>query len=171
MADESNTNGAAGAQEGDNPQVQFVVQKIYLKDVSFEAPNSPHVFNEQGQSDVNLSLNQRVAKLADGVFEVVLGLTLTCKLGEKPVYVAEVQQAGIFGLTGFDAANADFMLGAHCPNMLFPYARQTISELIGQGGFPPFFLQPMNFEALYAESLRRRSEQAEKAESAPAGQA
>ena len=106
-----------------------------------------------------MGLNQKVAKLADGVFEVVLGVTLTCKIEDRTIYLVEVAQAGIFGLTGFDEQNLDAMLGIHCPNVLFPYARQTVSELISNGGFPPFYLQPMNFEGVYAEGLRRRAEQ------------
>ena len=146
---------AEGAQAG----ASFNVQKIYLKDVSFEAPNAPMVFNEQGQPELNMNLNQKVGKLADGVYEVVLGVTLTCTVEDKTIYLVEVAQAGIFGLNGFDDATLDAMLGMHCPNVLFPYARQTISDLISSGGFPPFYLQPMNFEAIYAEGLRRRAEQ------------
>jgi preprotein translocase subunit SecB len=142
-------------------QPQFTVEKIYLKDVSFEAPNAPQIFNEQGQPQLNMNLNQKVARLADGVYEVVLGVTLTCMMGEKTVYLTEVQQAGIFSLVGFDERTLDMMLGTYCPNVLFPYARQSISELISHGGFPPFYLQPINFEGLYAEGLRRRSEQAQ----------
>ena len=142
-------------------QPQFTVEKIYLKDVSFEAPNAPQIFNEQGQPQLNMNLNQKVARLADGVYEVVLGVTLTCMMGEKTVYLTEVQQAGIFSLFGFDERTLDMMLGTYCPNVLFPYARQAISELISQGGFPPFYLQPINFEGLYAEGLRRRAEQAQ----------
>lgn len=151
------TEGAAvdGAQT--NPS--FNIQKLYLKDVSFEAPNAPMVFNEQGQPELSMNLNQKVGKLADGVYEVVLGVTLTCTIEGKTIYLAEVAQAGIFGLAGFDDPTLDAMLGMHCPNVLFPYARQTISDLISSGGFPPFYLQPMNFEAIYAEGLRRRSEQ------------
>jgi len=91
---------------------------------------------------------------------VVLGVTLTCMMGEKTVYLSEVQQAGIFSLVGFDDRTLDMMLGTYCPNVLFPYARQAISELISQGGFPPFYLQPINFEGLYAENLRQRAMQA-----------
>ncbi len=151
------TEGAVvdGAQEA----ASFNVQKIYLKDVSFEAPNAPMVFNEQGQPELNMNLSQKVAKLADGVYEVVLGVTLTCAIEDKTIYLAEVAQAGIFGLVGFDEATLDAMLGIHCPNVLFPYARQIISDMISSGGFPPFYLQPMNFEAIYAEGLRRRAEQ------------
>ena len=139
-------------------QAQFTVQKIYVKDVSFEAPNTPGIFNEVGQPQLNMNLNQKVARLEEGVFEVVLGITLTCAIEEKNVYLAEIEQAGIFGLDGFDERNLDMMLGTYCPNVLFPYARQAISDLITAGGFPPFYLQPINFEALYAEGLRRRAE-------------
>ena len=153
----SEPNGAAAA---DTAQPQFTVQKIYLKDVSFEAPNTPHTFNETGQPELSLNLNQKVARLADDVFEVVLGITLTCKVADKNIYLAEIEQAGIFGLAGFDDRSLDMMLGTYCPNVLFPYARQAISDLVTSGGFPPFYLQPINFEALYAEGMRRRAEQA-----------
>ncbi len=140
------------------PQAQFTVEKIYVKDVSFEAPNAPAVFNEQGQPQLNMNLNQKVGRLEGDLFEVILGVTLTCTLNDKTVYLAEVEQAGIFGLTGFDDRTLDMMLGTYCPNVLFPYVRQSISDLITNGGFPPFYMQPINFEALYAEGLRRRAE-------------
>ena len=141
---------------------QFTIEKIYVKDVSFEAPGAPQVFNEAGQPQLSMNLSQRVQKLSDNAFEVVLGVTLTCKLtDDKTAYLAEVQQAGVFGLAGFDDATLDAMLGTHCPNVLYPYARQAISDLIQAGGFPPFLLQPINFEALYAEGLRRRAEAAQ----------
>ena len=152
-------NGAAGAD-----QAQFTIQKIYVKDVSFEVPNSPHVFNEQGQPNLELNLNQKVARIAEGLFEVALGITLTCKIEDKTIYLAEVEQAGLFGLGGFDDRTLDMMLGTYCPNVLFPYVRQTLGELVSNGGFPPFYLQPINFEALYAEGLRRRAEQAQGAQ-------
>ncbi len=139
-------------------QAQFSIQKIYVKDVSFEVPNAPDIFNEQGQPELNLSLNQKVGRIADDVFEVVLTVTLTCKLGEKTVYLAEVAQSGIFGMTGFNEPTLDMMLGTYCPNVLFPYARQMVSDMVMAGGFPPFYLQPINFEALYADGLRRRTE-------------
>ncbi len=151
MTDSSDVADQAG-------QAQFTVQKIYIKDVSFEAPNTPGVFNEAGQPALNMNLNQKVARLEEGVFEVVLGITLTCTIGEKNVYLAEIEQAGVFGLAGFDERNLDMMLGTYCPNVLFPYVRQSISDLITNGGFPPFYMQPINFEALYAEGLRRRAE-------------
>ena len=90
---------------------------------------------------------------------MVLGVTLTCTIADKTAYLAEVQQAGVFTWSVFDEATLDAMLGTHCPNTLYPYARQTISDLVQAGGFPPFLLQPINFEALYAESLRQRAAQ------------
>jgi preprotein translocase subunit SecB len=148
-------NGALGADQ----QAQFTIQKLYVKDVSFEVPGAPAIFSEPGQPQLELNLNQKVARAADGVFEVVLGITLTCKVNDKTVYLAELEQAGLFGLAGFDDRTLDMMLGTYCPNVLFPYARQAVGDLIAQGGFPPFYLQPINFEALYAEGLRRRAEQ------------
>ena len=152
----------------------FTVEKIYIKDISFEAPGTPQVFNEAGQPQLQMNLNQQVQRLSEGAFEVVLGVTLTCTIAEKTAYLAEVQQAGVFGLTGFDESTLDGMLGTHCPNVLYPYARQTISDLIQAGGFPPFLLQPINFEALYAEGVRQRAEQAQNgglANAEPAGNA
>ena len=155
-------NGAAPADQNEMVgTASFTVEKIYTRDVSFESPNAPAMFNEQGQPDLSMNLNQRVTQLNEGAFEVVLGVTLTCTLDGKTAYLAEVQQAGVFGLQGFDPAGLDGMLGAHCPSILYPYARAAISELIVNGGFPPFQLQPLNFDALYAEGLRQRAQQQE----------
>jgi len=138
----------------------FTVEKVYVKDVSFEAPGAPQVFNEAGQPQLQMNLNQRVQRLNETAFEVVLGVTLTCTVGDnKTAYLAEVQQAGVFGLVGFDETTLEIMLGTHCPNALYPYARQVISDLIQAGGFPPFLLQPLNFESLFAEGMRQRAEQ------------
>ncbi|MAL03107.1 MAG: protein-export chaperone SecB [Arenimonas sp.] len=159
-------NGVAPAATNDQ-QAQFTIQRIYVKDVSFEAPNAPQVFSEPGQPQLELNLNQKVGRVADGVFEVVLHVTLTCKLADKTVYLAEVQQAGLFALANFDERTLDMMLGTYCPNVLFPYVRQNLGELVSNGGFPPFYLQPINFEALYAEGLRRRAEQGQATPQAP----
>lgn len=170
MSDET-TNGAVAPAEAAGPA--FTVEKIYVKDVSFEVPGAPAIFTENVQPELQLNLNQRVQRLNEALFEVVLGVTLTCKAGDKTAYVAEVQQAGIFGLMGLEAQAVDVLLGTQCPNILFPYVRQTVSDLIQAGGFPPFFLQPINFEALYAESLRQRAAQGDAglANSEPAGNA
>jgi preprotein translocase subunit SecB len=157
-----NSNGAANglAHPQDPAQAQLSLQRIYVKDVSFEAPGAPQIFQQQGQPNVELNLSQRVAQVGNDTFEVVLSVTATCKVEDKTAYLAEVHQAGIFGLSGFDAQNRDAVLSTYCPNVLFPYVRQAVSDLIQNGGFPPFFLQPINFDALYAEQLRRRAETA-----------
>ncbi len=155
MADE-NANGAASAQA----TAQLTLQKIYLKDASFEAPNAPKVFQEEGQPNLQLNLSQNVSTVAENVYEVVLSLTLTCSLAEKTAYLVEVKQAGIFGVSGFDQASLEAVLSTYCPNTLFPYARQAVSDLVQNGGFPPYLLQPINFDQLYAEQMRRRAEQA-----------
>jgi preprotein translocase subunit SecB len=152
------TNGAANGQ-AQQPSAQLNLQKIYVKDVSFEAPGAPQVFQAQGSTpNVELNLSQRVSQLGEAAFEVVLSVTATCKIDDKTAYLAEVHQAGIFGLSGFDPAGRDTVLATYCPNVLFPYARQVISDLVQNGGFPPFFLQPINFDALYADQQRRRAE-------------
>lgn len=154
MADEATpTNLAENA--------QLSLQKVYLKDASFEVPGAPHIFQEQGQPQVQLNLQQQVGNLAENVYEVVLTVTVTCKLAEKTAYLAEVQQAGVFGVAGFDATNRDAVLATYCPNVLFPYARTAVANLIQDGGFPPFLLQPINFDALYAEQMRRQAEGAQ----------
>ena len=153
-------NGGTEPAQASGPQ--FSVEKIYVKDVSFESPKTPHVFNEQVQPQINMNLNQRVQRLGENVFEVVLGINLTCTAGEgdgNTVYVVEVQQAGVFALAGFEPNVLDALLGTQCPNVLYPYARQVIGDLIQAGGFAPFLLQPINFDALYAEGLRQRQAQ------------
>jgi preprotein translocase subunit SecB len=149
-----NTPTTNGGEAG----AQLQLQKVYIKDASFEVPSAPHIFQEQGQPQVQLNLEHKVGTLGQDVYEVVLTVTVTCKLEEKTAYLAEVQQAGVFGILGFDDASRDAVLATYCPNVLFPYARQIISDLIQNGGFPPFLLQPINFDALYAEQQRRAAE-------------
>ncbi|KAF1699109.1 protein-export chaperone SecB [Pseudoxanthomonas jiangsuensis] len=159
MSDET-TNGAAAPAPQEAAGPAFSVEKIYVKDVSFESPNAPAIFGEAGQPDLQLNLNQRVQRLNENAFEVSLRVTLTCKVGEKTAYVAEVEQAGVFGIAGLPPQGIDVLLGTQCPNILFPYVRQTVGDLVQAGGYPPFLLQPINFDALYAETLRQRQAQA-----------
>jgi len=150
---------ANGQANGQANEPQLVLQKIYVKDVSFEVPNAPHIFQEIGENEqqpqVQLNLGQRAADLGGDIYEVVLSLTLTCTLGERTAYLAEVQQAGVFAIAGFGEAEQAGIIGSYCPNLLFPYARQIISSLVQEGGFPPFLLQPINFDSLFAEQQRR----------------
>ena len=150
---------ANGQANGQANQPQLVLQKIYVKDVSFEAPNAPQIFQEIGETDqppqVQLNLGHKATALGNDLYEVTLSLTLTCSVGERTAYLAEVEQAGLFGIAGFSEPDHAGIIGSYCPNLLFPYARQVISSLVLEGGFPPFLLQPINFDALYAEQQRR----------------
>ena len=141
--------------------MQFSLQRIYVKDLSFESPKSPAVFQTQWNPKVNLDLNTRHTQLQDGIHEVVLSLSATVTNGEDEVtFIAEVQQAGIFAISGLDDAAMRHTLGAFCPNILFPYAREAIDSLVGRGSFPPLMLSPVNFDALYAQNEQRRQQEA-----------
>lgn len=160
MADET-LNGAGTADAATTAATaQLSINRIYLKDASFEAPGSPQVFAEQGQPQLQLNLSQKVATIADNTYEVLLTVTVTCTLNDKTAYLAEVQQAGLFGALGFDPKGLESVLSTYCPSALFPYARQAVSEMVTAGGFPPLFLQPINFDQLYADQLRRREGEA-----------
>lgn len=154
---ENSNNGAAA---GNNTQQQFAIQRLYLKDVSFETPGSPEIFTQEWQPEVGLELSTQGNKIADDAYEVVLTITVTCKAGERTAYLVEVKQAGIFTVTGFDEATLSGMLGSYCPNILFPYAREVISSLVTKGSFPQVLLAPINFDALYAQHLAQQQEQA-----------
>ena len=137
---------------------QFAIQKIYLKDVSFESPNSPQSFASEGwRPDINIQLHSAHQVIAQDTYEVVLDITVTAKSQEKTAFLVEVKQAGIFTVAGFSEENLAGMLGAFCPEMLFPYAREAISELISKGGFPQLLLQPVNFNALYAQQEQQQA--------------
>lgn len=135
---------------------KFDLQRIYTKDLSFETPNSPEVFTIEWKPEMNLALNSEVKKLGDNSFEVVLSVTVTTKTGDKVAYLVEVKQAGIFTLMGFPDEEMGPMLGAYCPNILFPYAREVISDLIGKGGFPQLLLTPVNFDHLFARHMQQQ---------------
>mgnify|MGYP000896108665 CR=1 FL=1 len=147
---------ANGAAENNGPT--FAVEKIYVKDVSFEAPGAPQVFTEQGQPNLEMNLNQRVQRVADNLFEVELGVTLSCKLAEKTIYLVEIQQAGVFLISGIEGEELKQILASYCPSLLYPYAREAVSDLVSKGGFPQLLLQPVNFDRLYQQA--RESEAA-----------
>lgn len=135
----------------DTNEQEFGIHSIYLKDVSFEAPNSPEVFKTQFQPDIEMNLNLQTNNLEDHVYEVVLSVTVSAKANDKAAFLVELQQAGVFTLKGFDKENMGPMLGIYCPNVLFPYARESVANLVTKGGFPQLLLEPVNFEALYAQ--------------------
>lgn len=141
----------------DRPQ-QFEIQKLYLKDVSFETPNSPQVFTGEWKPETNVELSTEAQKLDENVHEVVLTITVTVRVNEKIAYLVEAKQAGIFTLTGFAADQLGHLLGSYCPNVLFSFAREAIADLIVKGGFPHFFLNPINFDLLYAEHQKNQAQ-------------
>ena len=138
----------------------FEIQKVYLKDVSLETPNSPMIFTAQWQPQSEVRLETGAAPLAEDLFEVVLTVTVTSKLGDRTAYLAEVQQAGLFSLRGFDDSQMGHMLHAFCPNILFPFAREELASLIGKGGFPALLLNPINFDGLYLQRLQQQHQAA-----------
>ena len=139
------------AEENNSAEKQFAIQKIYCKDVSFETPNSPQVFTEKWQPKVDFNLATNVEAVQDSLFEICITVTVTVKCNEQIAYLAEVKQAGIFVLKGFSDQEQGPMLGSYCPNVLFPYAREAISDLATKGGFPQLLLAPVNFDAIYAQ--------------------
>ena len=157
MAEEQNEQAAAAEQQ---QQPQFQLQKLYVKDASFELPNAPQIFQEDGQVEIKMNLAQRVENLAEDVHEVVLTVTVTASFGEKTAYLAEVKQAGIFAITGLNEQAMHAALNTLCPHTLFPYARRSITDLVADGGFPPLVLQPINFDQVYAQRLQEAQSQA-----------
>lgn len=135
---------------------QFNIQRVYTKDLSFETPNSPAVFQKEWNPEVKLDLDTRSAKLSDDTYEVVLSLTVTAKNGDETAFLCEVQQAGIFSIVGLTEPQLAHSLGAYCPNVLFPYARETVSGLVARGTFPQLNLAPVNFDALFAQYVQQR---------------
>jgi preprotein translocase subunit SecB len=144
------------AEETTQPERQFVLQKIYVKDVSFETPNSPEVFTLKWEPKVEFNLSSNAQKLQENLYEVSLTTTVTVKLGEKTAYLVEVCQAGIFAMAGFNDQELGPLIGSYCPNVLFPYAREAVSDLVTKGGFPPMLLAPINFDALYMQQMQQQ---------------
>ena len=147
------------AAEDQQQQAQFQLQKLYMKDVSFELPNAPQIFQDDGQVEIKMNLAQRVEALAEGVHEVVLTVTVTANLAEKTAYLAEVQQSGIFAISGLNEQATHAAVNTLCPHTLFPYARRAITDLVADGGFPPLVLQPINFDQIYAQRMQEAKAQ------------
>ena len=168
MADTSNGNDPQQAAPGGSEagQQQFAIQKVYLKDCSLETPATPEVFREAWKPEARVELNTRQTALDDDLHEIVLTVTVTAQKDDRTVYLCEVHQAGVFTVAGFPDAARDQLLGAYCPGVLFPYAREAVTDLTAKAGFPPMTLAPVNFDALYA---RRRQQEAGEQTEAGAG--
>lgn len=156
------------AEQQNAAQGQFAIQKIYLKDVSFESPTSPDVFTKKWEPEVNLEINTSSKSIAEDVFEVVLQLTVTVKLADQTAYLVEAQQAGIFTLKGLQEAEMARVIAIACPNILFPFGREAVADLVSKGGFPQLLLAPVNFEALFAQHQAQQAKaQQDKGQAVP----
>ncbi len=146
----------------ETPQQQpvFSIEKLYVKDLSLEIPNAPEIFLEREAPQVDVQLQTQGKDVQEGIFEAVLTITVTAKLKEKTVFLVEVAQAGLFQIRNVPPADMEPILGIACPNILFPYAREVISDAVTRAGFPPVVLNPMNFEAVYQQRQQQRAAEA-----------
>ena len=138
--------------EPQNIQPAFSIEKVYVKDLSLEVPNAPQVFLEREAPSVDIQLHHNSTGVEEGVYETVLTVTVTAKAGEKTMFLVEAAQAGIFVARNIPAAELEAVLAIACPNILFPYVREVISDIVVRAGFPPVILSPVNFEAIYQQS-------------------
>lgn len=160
MADEQ-TNTAA--------QKQLVLQKIYVKDLSFESPKAPAIFTTNVAPQTQINIRSAAQEVAPNTQEVTLTLTLEAKDQDTTIFLVEVAQAGIFSIQGYTAEERAVLVGSFCPSTLYPYAREAISDVVTRGGFPQLVLQPINFDALYAQAVQERTARGSTAVSATAG--
>lgn len=150
----SDTKENAPEQKNENTEPQFLIEKIYLKDVSFESPGAPAIFTDDWSPEINMDLNTQGKHIENNFYEVELSITVTAKNNKTTGFLVEIKQCGVFSISGMDEANLNGMLGSFCPNILFPYAREAISDLVTKGGFPQLLLAPVNFDAIYAQHLQ-----------------
>jgi len=148
----------------ENQERQFTIQRIYTKDISFETPNTPEIFMKEWRPQVSVNINNAIKDLGEGNIEVALTVTVTAKVEEKTAFLVEVTQAGIFLAKGIPEEEMGPLLGIYCPNVIFPYVRELVSDLITRGSFPQFLLAPVNFEALYAQQMQQQQQEGGKAE-------
>lgn len=144
---------------------QFAIQKLYIKDASFESPESPESFSfTKWDPKIDLNLTNSLKAVEDDLYEVVLVVTVTVSHDDKTVFLVEVQQAGLVAITGFEEDERRYLLGSQCMTILFPYAREVVSDLSTRGGFPPVILSPVNFDALYQQHMQQQQAETEEAE-------
>jgi preprotein translocase subunit SecB len=146
-------------------QRQLYLQKIYLKDLSFESPKVPEVFNTDASPQTQLNLRSSAREVAPNTQEITLTLTVEAKHQEQTLFLVEISQAGVFTMQGYSDEERAMLIGSYCPATLYPYAREAISDIVVKGGFPQLLLQPINFDSLYAQAVQQRAQQ----EAAPAG--
>jgi preprotein translocase subunit SecB len=162
MAKENKAASKEAAQADQNAQPGFGIEKLYVKDASIEVPNAPQIFTERIAPQVNVELGNSAQKLEEGIYEVSLKVTVTAKIGEKTAFLVEVTQAGIFAIRNVPDENLEGIVAVTCPNILFPYAREAVSDMVTRAGFAPVLLNPINFEALFMQQ-KQQAENAAKA--------
>jgi preprotein translocase subunit SecB len=135
---------------------QLLLQKIYIKDLSFESPKAPEIFTQTPQSGTQLNIGSKNNKLDDDHYEVTLTLTIESKSNDETMFLIEIAQAGIFTLRGYTDQERQILLGTFCPGTLYPFAREAVAEIASKGGFPQLLLQPINFDAVYAQAMQQR---------------
>lgn len=155
MAQEDNNAAQEQAQ-----QPGFGIEKIYVKDASLEIPHAPQIFTDRTQPQVSIELGNFAQQIEEDIFEVAIKVTVTSKIAEKTVFLVEVTQAGIFHISNVPSENIELIVGITCPNILFPYVRETVSDLVVRAGFQPVLLNPINFEALFAQQKQQEAAQA-----------
>ncbi len=133
----------------EQPQPVFAIEKIYVRDLSLEIPNAPNIFLERDTPDINMQLGSKDQSIDEGLYEVLLTVTVTAKIKDRIMFLVEVQQAGIFRIRNISDEEIDPILGIGCPNILFPYLREVVSDVVTRAGFPAVILNPVNFEAIY----------------------
>ncbi len=138
----------------------FNIEKIYVKDLSVEVPNAPAIFLERDQPQMEMQINAQSDKIEDGIYQCVLSITITAKIKDKIAFLVELQQAGIFRIQHIPAEAMEPALAVGCPNIIFPYAREAISDAVLKAGFPPLLLQPVNFEVLYMQQQQQQAQAA-----------
>ncbi len=149
--------------EQQQQQPVFNIEKIFVKDLSVEVPNAPAIFTEREAPQIDVQMNTQGGPIAENVYQVLLNVTVSAKIGERTMFLVEASQGGIFRIAGVPQEQMELVLSITCPNLLFPYVRETISDAVGRAGFMPLYLNPVNFEAIYAQRMAQ-------AQAQPAGQ-
>lgn len=158
MSEENNQQAAEAAEGAQGPI--FAIQRIYLKDISFETPMGPEAFTKAFKPNIQQDLNIQANQVEDGLFEVVLFLTITASIENRAVFLVEVKQAGLFGIANIEGPAITQLINTACPQILFPYAREAVDSILGRGSFPPLMLAPINFDAVFVQAISAAQQQA-----------
>ena len=156
---EENNQQDAGQAAADAPV--FAIQRIYLKDISFETPMGPEAFTKPYKPNIQQDLNIQANQIEEGLFEVVLLLTITARIEDRAVFLVEVKQAGLFAISGIDGQGVTQLINTACPQILFPYAREAVDGILSRGSFPPLMLAPINFDAVFVQAVSAAQQQAQ----------